>query len=126
MRLILTCTSLADEGGRFASDRPCLLEALASTQAQSAPAGLPQGVTHGLNRDADKVPWLARVGTRGGAPLTATRDLTGPWQPMAHGARFDVRLTAEGAGCGSAASTPTSNTQIQTLHNVEIMLIFIL
>lgn len=29
-------------------------------------------------------------------------------------------LTAEGAGCGSAASTPTSNTQIQTLHNVEI------
>lgn len=73
------------------------IQALASRQAQSAPAGVPQGVTHDLNRGADNVPWLARVGTRDGAPLTATRDLTGPWQPMAHGARFDVRLTAEDA-----------------------------
>jgi hypothetical protein len=73
------------------------IEALASTQAQSAPAGVPQGITHDLNRDADRVPWLARAGAPGGAPLTATRDLTGPWQPMAHGARFDVRLTADGA-----------------------------
>jgi hypothetical protein len=73
------------------------IQALASRQAQSPLDGVPQGVSHDLNRSADNVPWLARVGTRGGAPLTATRDLNGPWQPMAHGARFDVRLTADDA-----------------------------
>jgi len=71
------------------------IQALASRQAQSVAAGVPQGVTHDLNEGADNAPWLALVGTRGGAPLTATRDRTGPWQPMAHGARFDVRLAAD-------------------------------
>ena len=73
------------------------IEALASRQARSAPAGVPQGVTHDLNPGAGNVPWLAHVGTGSGAPLTAIRDLTGPWQTMAHGARFDVRLTADDA-----------------------------
>jgi hypothetical protein len=70
------------------------IQGLASRQARPAPAGVPQGGTHDLAGAADDVPLLARLGTGGGAPLTATRDLAGPWQPMAHGARFDVRLAA--------------------------------
>lgn len=96
-RLDLRTLNWSERATRFGPQPRQRIEALASRQAQSAPAGVPQGVTHDLNRDADNVPWVARVGTRGGAPLTATRDLTGPWQPMAHGARFDVRLTADGA-----------------------------
>ena len=95
-RLDLRTLNWSERATRFGPQPRQRIEALASRQAQSVPAGVPQGVTHDLNRDADNVPWLARVGTRGGPPLTATRDLTGPWQPMAHGARFDVRLTADG------------------------------
>jgi hypothetical protein len=96
-RLDLRTLSWSESATRFGPQPRHRIEALASRQAQSTPAGVPQGVTHDLNRGTDNVPWLARVGTRGGVPLTATRDLTGPWQPMAHGARFDVRLTADGA-----------------------------
>jgi hypothetical protein len=70
------------------------IQGLASRQARPPPAGVPQGGTHDLAGGTDDVPWLARAGAGGGAPLTATRDLAGPWQPMAHGARFDVRMAA--------------------------------
>ena len=34
---------------------------------------------------------------RQGRPLIATQPLSGPWLPMADGARFDVRITSDGA-----------------------------
>jgi hypothetical protein len=52
------------------------------------------GVTHDLGPREERARWLATIGTRGGQPVMTMRDLAGPWQPMAGGARFDVRLTA--------------------------------
>jgi hypothetical protein len=93
-RLDLRTLEWSESAARLGPQPRYRIQILASRQARSAPAGVPQGVTHDLQEGADDVPWLAGMGTRGGVPLTATRDLAGPWQPMAHGARFDVRLTA--------------------------------
>ena len=60
------------------------------------PAGQHDGatVTHNLADDDSRTPWLAELDAARGSPVIARRDLAGPWQPMAHGSRFDVRLTA--------------------------------
>lgn len=70
------------------------IEALASRTSPAAGPSVPVGVTHALGPRRDGMPWLAALGSRGAQPWMATRDLESPWQPMANGARFDVRLTA--------------------------------
>jgi hypothetical protein len=70
------------------------IEALASRPSPAAGPSVHVGVTHDLGPREESVPWLAAAGMRGGQPVITMRDLAGPWQPMAGGARFDVRLTA--------------------------------
>jgi hypothetical protein len=72
------------------------IEVIVSRPAPATAAGLPLGVTARLAASDRSVPWLARLGVGRGAPLTASRPVTSPWLPMAHGARFDVRLVAAG------------------------------
>jgi hypothetical protein len=69
------------------------IERLASRQAQS---GQPAAV-HELTSAGAPMPRLGRLGSARGTPLLEARDLTGPWQPMANGARFQVRLTDAGS-----------------------------
>jgi hypothetical protein len=71
------------------------LERLASRLESPDEPAVPSGATHELARPASR-PTLADLGTRRGPPLLAQRELTGTWQPMAHGARFDLRLSAGG------------------------------
>jgi hypothetical protein len=72
------------------------IERLASQPSSGAAGTVTAGGSHALAASADP-PWLAGFGARIGAPLTATRDLQGPWQPLAHGARFGVHLAADDA-----------------------------
>jgi hypothetical protein len=73
------------------------IEAVVSRPAPANAAGLTLGVTARLTGGDTPTPWLADLGASRGRPLVATRTLSGPWLPMADGARFDVRITADGA-----------------------------
>jgi hypothetical protein len=54
--------------------------------------GTPSGVAHDLAEDDAAPPWLVRLAGTTRTPLVRTAELSGGWQPMADGARFDVRL----------------------------------
>jgi hypothetical protein len=58
---------------------------------------LPLGTTAGLAPGGETLPRVARLGSRRGQALLRTRESRGPWQPMANGARFEVRMAAGGA-----------------------------
>ena len=73
------------------------IEAVSSRSAPSTAGGLSLGGTARLTDADPPAPWLAGLGTSRDRPLLATRPLSGPWLPMAHGARFDARLDAAGA-----------------------------
>ena len=70
------------------------VEGLAARLVQAAGQHDVVTVKHNLADDDSSTPWLEQLGAGRGSPLRARRDLAGPWQPMAHGSRFDVRLTA--------------------------------
>ena len=95
-RLDLTVLDWSDGAVRLGSRPRYRIEAVVSRPAPAAAAGLRLGVTARLTRGDERIPWLARAGASQGRPLVATRLLSGPWLPMANGARFDVRTTAEG------------------------------
>jgi len=86
------------EGAISLGSRPRYrVEAVVSRPTPSDAQGLPLGVTARLTRGDESPPWLAELGASRGTPLVAARPVTGPWLPMAHGARFDVRLNATDA-----------------------------
>jgi hypothetical protein len=68
------------------------IEALASQPAPPVQPGTPSGVAHDLAEDDAAPPWLVRLAGTTRTPLVRTAELSGGWQPMADGARFDVRL----------------------------------
>lgn len=70
------------------------IERLASRLAAGAAAGDPVGSEHELGPAGGPLPWLAGVGSWRDAPLLVVQRLQSPWQPLADGARFDVRLTS--------------------------------
>jgi len=72
------------------------IDRLASRLADSVEPTAPSEVTHDLAESSISRPMVADLGTWRGAPLLTTRELPGPWQPMAHGARFDLQLTSGG------------------------------
>jgi hypothetical protein len=71
----------------------CRIERLVSRSGQPGNSNSASDVTHGLAETTGSVPWLAAQGARRGKVLLTAHDITGPWQPMADGARFDVRLS---------------------------------
>jgi hypothetical protein len=73
------------------------MEAVVSRPAATAAGGLTMGITARLTGGDAQAPWLATLGASRGRPLIATQPLPGSWLPMADGARFDVRITADGA-----------------------------
>lgn len=86
------------------------LERLASRLESPNEPAVPSGVTHDLARSAPR-PILADLGSRRGTPLLAQRELTGDWQPMAHGARFDLRLSV-GGGVTVDPLNPAANDSL--------------
>jgi hypothetical protein len=96
-RLDLTVLDWKDAAVRIGSRARYRIEALVSRPAPEAAPGLATGVTARLTRGDERAPWLASLGAGRGKPLVATRPLSGPWLPMADGARFDVRMTAAGS-----------------------------
>jgi hypothetical protein len=95
-RLDLTLLDWGDGAVRLGARPRYRIEAVVSRAAPATAAGLTLGVTARLAGGAAPSPWLATLGARKGRPLIATRPLSGPWLPMANGARFDVRTTADG------------------------------
>lgn len=93
-RLDLRALDWSNRAAHLGAEPRYRIEALASRPSPAAVPSVPVGVTHDLGPREESVPWLATIGTRGGQPVVTMRDLEGPWQPMAGGARFDVRLTA--------------------------------
>jgi len=94
-RLDLTTLEWMDGTSQLGLAPRYRLERLAARlEAPNEPA-VPSGVTRDLARSASR-PILADLGTRRGTPLLAKRELTGAWQPMAHGARFGLRLSVGG------------------------------
>lgn len=96
-RLDLTLLDWSDGPVRLGSRPRYRIEAVVSRPAPATAAGLTTGITARLTRGDTQAPWLASRGVRHGRPPIATQPLSGPWLPMADGARFDVRITADGA-----------------------------
>lgn len=96
-RLDLTVLDWSDSTVHLGSKPRYRIEAVVSRPAPAGAAGLALGVTARLTRGDERSPWLANLGASRGRPLIANRPLSGPWLPMADGARFDVRMTAAGA-----------------------------
>jgi len=96
-RLDLTMLDWSDGAVRLGSRPRYRIEAVVSRPAPANAAGLTLGVTARLTGGDASTPWLANLGASQGRPLIATQPLSGPWLPMADGARFDVRTTADGA-----------------------------
>ena len=96
-RLDLTALDWSEGTVRLGSRPRYRIEAVVSRPAPAVAPGLALGVTARLTRGDAWTPWLANLGAGRGSPLVATRPLSGPWLPMADGARFDVRMTAAGA-----------------------------
>jgi len=94
-RLDLTTLEWTDGASQLGLAPRYRLERLASRLESPNEPAVPSGATHDLARPASR-PILADLGTRRGAPLLAQRELTGAWQPMAHGARFGLRLNVGG------------------------------
>jgi hypothetical protein len=92
-RLDLRTLQWSERATQFGPQSRYRIERLASRQAES---GQPVSV-HELAVAGSPVPLLGRLGGTRGTPLLEARDRAGPWQPMASGARFQVRLTAAGA-----------------------------
>jgi hypothetical protein len=96
-RLDLTVLDWSDGAVRLGSRPRYRIEAVVSRPAPAAAGGLTMGITARLTGGDAQAPWLASRGVGHGRPLIATQPLPGPWLPMADGARFDVRITANGA-----------------------------
>ena len=96
-RLDLSVLDWSDGAVRLGSRPRYRIEAVVSRPAPATAAGLTMNITARLIRGDAQAPWLASQGVTQGRPLIATRPLLGPWLPMADGARFDVRITANGA-----------------------------
>lgn len=96
-RLDLSVLDWSDGAVRLGSRPRYRIEAVVSRPAPAPAAGLAMGITARLTRGDERAPWLARLGAGRGKPLVATRPLSGPWLPMADGARFDVRMVAAGS-----------------------------
>jgi len=96
-RLDLTVLDWSDSAVHLGSQPRYRIEAVVSRPAPALAAGLALGFTAPLTRGDERTPWLANLGASRGRPLVATRPLSGPWLPMAGGARFDVRMNAAGA-----------------------------
>ena len=96
-RLDLTVLDWSDGAVRLGSRPRYRIEAVVSRPAPAVAAGLTMGTTARLTGGNSQAPWLASRGLSQGRPLIATQPLSGPWLPMSAGARFDVRITADGA-----------------------------
>lgn len=72
------------------------IERLASRLADAGEPAARSEVAHELAESSIARPMVTDLATWRGTPLLTTRELPGPWQPMAHGARFDLRLTSGG------------------------------
>jgi hypothetical protein len=95
-RLDLSVLDWSDRAIRLGSTPRHRIEAILSRPGPAEATGLPLGITARLAATEVSAPWLAGLGASRGTPLTATRPVTSPWLPMAHGARFDVRRGATG------------------------------
>lgn len=96
-RLDLTALDWSDGTAPLGARPRYRIEAVVSRPAPAVASGLALGVTARLTRGDARPPWLASLGASRGRPLVVTRPLSGPWLPMADGARFDVRMTGAGA-----------------------------
>lgn len=95
-RLDLRVLDWSDGAIRLGSMPRHRIEAILSRPTPATAAGLPLGITARLAATEIDAPWLAGLGASRGTPLTASRPVTSPWLPMAHGARFDVQRGATG------------------------------
>jgi len=86
------------EGASRLGARPRVqVERLASRLAAEATGDEPTPSEHDLAGTSPPLPWLAGLGTWRDAPLLTARRVESPWQPLADGARFDVRLAGRDA-----------------------------
>lgn len=94
-RLDLTTLEWAEGASRLGLAPRFRLERLTSRLESPSEPAVSSGSTHEL-ASSDARPILADLGARRGTPLLAQRERTGAWHPMAHGARFDLRLNVGG------------------------------
>lgn len=96
-RLDLRLLDWSDGATRLGAMPRYRIEALVSRPAAATAPGLPLGTTAVLAEGGVTLPRFAALGSGRGQALLGTRESIGPWQPMAHGARFEVRLAAGGS-----------------------------
>jgi len=96
-RLELRLLDWSDGAARLGARPRFRIEALASRPAEATAPGLPPGTTADLSGGSAALPRVAALGSGRGPALLETRESSGPWQPMAHGARFEVRLATGGS-----------------------------
>ena len=90
-RLDLQMLDWADAATRLGAQPRSRVEAISSRPAVVAP-GRPPAATARLVSGDDPPPWVAGSSDIRGRPLLTAWPLNGPWLPMAHRARFDVRV----------------------------------
>jgi len=92
-RLDLRTLGWSERLVQFGPEPRYRIERLASRHAGSdQPAA-----AYDLAGDGGPAPPLSGLRIPDGTPLLEVRDVAGPWQPLADGARFALRLTAAGA-----------------------------
>jgi hypothetical protein len=92
-RLDLRTLAWSDRLVQFGPEPRYRIERLASRHARpDQPAA-----AYDLAGDGSPAPPLSGLRIPHGAPLLEARDVASPWQPLADGARFALRLTAAGA-----------------------------
>lgn len=92
-RLDLRTLEWSADAARLGLEPRVRIERLVSQGAPAA-TGVPIGTTHALVAEEAPPRWLREPDGRGRGRLASGRVLEGPWEPMADGARFEVRLSA--------------------------------
>lgn len=110
-RLDVEMLEWSEDAGRLGAAPRFRVERLASRLAAEAADHEPTTIEHHLGGTSRPLPWLAGVGSWNEAPLLTARRAESPWQPLADGARFDVRL----AGSGALAVDPVNSAAADSL-----------
>ncbi len=96
-RIDLRLLDWSEGAARLGATPRYRIEALVSRPAAARAPVLPLGTTADLSGGSVTLPHVAALGSRRGRALLETRESSGPWRPMADGARFEVTLAAGGS-----------------------------
>jgi hypothetical protein len=91
-RLGVETLEWSEDADRLGARPRFRVERLASRLAATAEGDQPTKSEHDLRGASRPPPWLAGLGAWRDAPLLTARRLESSWQPLADGARFDVRV----------------------------------